>query len=72
MLRGGATSREISEDAEGGGECEDEEEHSAQDEDASLRQVVGEVGAGEDRGPRREEVAGRRARAHTERVAWSG
>ena len=62
--------RASSEDAEGGGECEDEEEHSAQDEDASLRQVVGEVRAGEDRGARREEVAGRRARADAERITW--
>ena len=58
-----------SEDAEGGGECEDQEEHPAQDEDTSLRQVVGEVRASDDRRACCEEVAGRRARAHAERVA---
>ena len=61
-----------SEDAEGRGECEEEEEHAAQDEDASLRQIVGKVRAGDDRGTRREEVAGNRARAHAERIIWSG
>mmetsp|Transcript_26824 Transcript_26824/g.63405 ORF Transcript_26824/g.63405 Transcript_26824/m.63405 type:complete len:274 (-) Transcript_26824:239-1060(-) len=58
-----------SEDAEGRGEREDEKEHAAQDEDAPLREVVGEVRAGDDRGTRCEEVAGDRARAHAERVA---
>eukprot|EP00964_Phaeocystis_antarctica_P061644 scaffold36845_cov42-Phaeocystis_antarctica.AAC.1 len=39
---------------------------------ASLGQIVGEIRAGEDCGPRREEVAGRRARAHAERGWGSG